>query len=153
MAGRRACVISDFKKGNEHETYADCIKPDGFGNGAQHRSGNRWGPLPFHGPPVGFYGPVVYPAPVVYAAPVAYPAPVVTYQPAYVVPAAVAVAPAYAPVVPQYPAVGYYYAPRPAYVVPVGYRRGLFGGLHPRDVEIELDYRRNGGYRYEIDFD
>lgn len=107
----------------------------------------------FHGPPVGFYGPVVYPAPVVYAAPVAYPAPVVTYQPAYVVPAAVAVAPAYAPVVPQYPTVGYYYAPRPAYVVPVGYRRGLFGGLRPRDVEIELDYRRDGGYRYEIDFD
>ncbi len=107
-----------------------------------------------------YYGGVA--APVVYAAPVAYAAPVVSYQPAFVVPTATvivgsypvsAVSYAYAPMVPSvaaYP-VAAYYAPvrrHHHHIAPISYRH-----YRPRDVEIEIDYRRDGGYRYEIDFD
>ena len=105
------------------------------------------------------YG-ATYAYPVTFAAPVGYPVQQVVYQPAYVVPTAtvsVIAAPVatvsyssyYAPMVPVYSTSGYYLAPRPAYIsAPITY--GRLG--RPRDVEVELKYRRDGGYKYEIDF-
>lgn len=121
----------------------------------------------FHGHRVGYAAPVIYGSPVVYAAPVAYAAPVmysapvaypvayaapaVAYQPAYVVPPVGGVG--YAPLVPAYSTVGYYYAPRAAYVAPVSLHRRHFHGYRPRDIEIELEFKRHGGFEYEVDFD
>ena len=102
-----------------------------------------------------------YAYPVAYATPVYHVAPAVVYQPAYVVPTATVavVAPPvatvsyssyYAPVVPRYSTSGYYLAPRSTYIAaPITY--GRLG--RPRDVEVELKYRRDGGYRYKVDFD
>ncbi|MCA9036884.1 MAG: hypothetical protein KDA91_17235 [Planctomycetaceae bacterium] len=108
------------------------------------------------------YGvPAAYAVPA-YAAPVVYSPPVV-YQPAYVVPVAtVSVTPltvasyGYAPMVPRYSTAGYYLAPRVATYNAVSYGSvPVVYGRHgrPRDVEVKLDYRRDGGYRYKVDFD
>jgi hypothetical protein len=88
----------------------------------------------------------------------------VVYQPAYVVPTPTAV---YAPMVPtvptvsayyapQYSTAGYYLAPSPAaYVRPVSVHPIGFGRRYRGydEVEVELKYRRDGGFRYEVDYD
>lgn len=103
--------------------------------------------------PAGFYGPS-YPFPVAHVAPVTFAPPVISYQRAYVVPMA-SYPPGYmyAPMVPvystpRYPVGGYYPPSRPFAIQPGFDRHG-----RPRDVEVELKYRRDGGYRYKVDFD
>ncbi len=102
-----------------------------------------------------FHAYPAYPVAAVVAYPVTVaPAPVF-YQPAFVVPTPTAV---YAPMVPTVPAyhappystAGYYLAPSAAYVHPVGFGYGRRGF---DEVEVELKYRRDGGFRYKVDYD
>ena len=122
-------------------------------------------------PMVSYGSPVVVHSAHVVSTPVIHSVPVTVYQPAYVVPTTVteysfpattthtvlSSAPVhysvpvttvtrrthvYAPVVPT---VRSYYAPR--------IRHSHFRHLRPRDVEIEIDYKRDGGYEIEVDYD
>ncbi len=83
-----------------------------------------------------------YGVPMVYSAPIVPAFPVAAYQPAYIVPPTPFAVASY----PNGPVV--YGSPGFAPMVPMTYGYG-----RPRDLDVRLRFRRDGGYRYRVNFD